>query len=347
MYDASLGKKSNETSGVAIANRKHEGDVSTFHIQDNLSRSIRQLGCILVDLIPSVYGQRQMLRILGDDGTQQEVKIGQVPDNQPKEPPQLSAMQKMQGVKASTMPHPQTGMEHVYDLGVGKYDVVVDTGPSFTTQREQTAAEMAQFLKEFPQAAPLVGDIFVKALDWPQADEIAERLRSLVPANAQGGLPPQVQQMIDQGKQMIGGLQSEVQKLQQELADKKAAGDAAARKNDIEAFKAETDRLKDLLPYMPPQALAALGLQTQQQAEGQPSPVEPPAPPVPPQIHLNVPEGLGHALGNAVTQGMQGVMSSLPPLQVNMPTMKNTIVRGADGLATHSINEPVQPGTIQ
>lgn len=347
LYDASLGNRSNETSGIAINSRKHEGDISTFHIQDNLSRSIRQIGCILVDLIPSVYGSRQVLRILGDDGTQQTVQQGQPPDNQPPEPPQLSTQQKLQGVKSSGLPHPETGQEHIYDLSVGKYDVVVDTGPSFTTRREQISAEMGNFLKAFPQAAPILGDIFVKSLDWPQADEIAERLRSMIPPQATGGMPPQLQQMIQQGQQHIQELTQTNQQLTTENQSIKAGKELESQQKAIDAYNAETNRLKVLLPVMAPESLAQLGLQTTQQAQGQPSPVEPPAPPVPPQIHLNIPEGLGAALGNAVTQGMHGAMSSMPPLQVNMPKMKNTMVRGPDGLATHSISEPVQEGQMQ
>ena len=55
LYDASLGARSNETSGRAIMARQREGDVSTFHFIDNLSRSIRHVGRIVIDLIPHVY----------------------------------------------------------------------------------------------------------------------------------------------------------------------------------------------------------------------------------------------------------------------------------------------------
>jgi hypothetical protein len=47
--------------------RQREGDVSTFHFIDNLSRAIRHGGRILLDLIPKVYTTERMVRVLGED----------------------------------------------------------------------------------------------------------------------------------------------------------------------------------------------------------------------------------------------------------------------------------------
>jgi hypothetical protein len=60
-----------------------------------------------------------------------------------------------------------------------------------------------------------------------------------------------------------------------------------------------------------------------------------------PQINLTIPEGLGTALGNAVIQGTQSILGNLPPLQVQMPSMKRTPFRGPDGLISHTIDEPM------
>ena len=38
IYDASLGNRSNETSGIAIKARQHQGDVGNFHFADNFTR---------------------------------------------------------------------------------------------------------------------------------------------------------------------------------------------------------------------------------------------------------------------------------------------------------------------
>ena len=118
MFDGSLGSMGKEVSGKAISARQKEGDVSTYHFIDNLSRGIRHAGRIIVDLIPSVYTEARVLRILGEDNEASSVQV-----NQP--------------VQMEGEPEPR-----IYDLTTGKYDVVVKLGPSFTTQRQEAAEQM-------------------------------------------------------------------------------------------------------------------------------------------------------------------------------------------------------------
>lgn len=251
MYDASLGAKSNETSGRAIMARQREGDTSTFHFIDNLARAQRHAGVILVDLIPAVYTPGMMVRILGQDG---KAAVAQVQNRPPGEnPPQFAPLEE-------NIPK---GVQLAYDFGTGRYDVTVDTGPNFNTQREESAEMMTELIRAVPAAAPFIGDKLVKLMNIPEAEEISERLKALVPQQAQGGLPPQVQQMIEQGQQMIGELQQKVQQLETDKS-------LEQQKLDMEKFKAETDRLKELLPYMTPETLAAQGLQMSAQAMNSP-----------------------------------------------------------------------------
>ena len=262
MYDASLGQRSNETSGRAILARQREGDVNTFHFIDNLSRSIRHVGCVLVDLIPKVYSGERIVRIIGQDGSEEVAKIG--------EQPEQGEMPEEQGG------FPE-GVEHIYDLSVGRYDVAVDTGPSYTTKREESAQQMTEFIRSYPAAAPLIGDLLVKGLDWPQADEIAERLKAMLPQQISSGVPPELQQQIQQGQQTIQQLQQENQQLKQSqgMDMQKAQADAQKAQADmqiamqrmeidrqkmqIEAYRAETERMQaeqamaaPFPPVMPP-----------------------------------------------------------------------------------------------
>ena len=262
MYDASLGQRSNETSGRAIMARQREGDVNTFHFIDNLSRSIRHVGCVLVDLIPKVYSGERIVRIIGQDGSEEVAKIG--------EQPEQGEMPEEQGG------FPE-GVEHIYDLSVGRYDVAVDTGPSYTTKREESAQQMTEFIRSYPAAAPLIGDLLVKGLDWPQADEIAERLKAMLPQQISSGVPPELQEQIQQGQQTIQQLQQENQQLKQSqgMDMQKAQADAQKvqadmqiamqrmeidrQKIQIEAYRAETERMQaeqamavPFPPVMPP-----------------------------------------------------------------------------------------------
>ncbi|MBY3073406.1 hypothetical protein HFO71_24125 [Rhizobium laguerreae] len=220
IYDASLGARSNETSGKAIMARQREGDVATFHFIDNLSRAIRHTGRILIDMIPKVYTQERIIRVVGEDGSQRAVTINA---QEPK--PQLD--QNGQPV-TNAQGEPMQG---VYSLTSGKYDLTVTTGPSFTTKREEAAYQMTEFVRAFPDAAPVIGDILAKNLDWPGSEEIAERLKAINPAlKQQQGLPPEVQQMVQEGQQAIQELTQKVQALE---ADK-----------SVDQFNAQTQRIK-------------------------------------------------------------------------------------------------------
>ncbi len=168
VFDASLGAPSNETSGRAITARQREGDVSTFHYIDNLSRAIRHAGRILIDLIPRVYSTPRVLRVLGPEGAPQVVPV-----NQP--------------VQAAG---PAGPVRRIYDLGLGRYDLTVEAGPSYTTRRQEAAEQMMAFVRVFPQAAPVIGDLLAKNLDWPGAAEIARRLQALMPGQGTGAAPP-------------------------------------------------------------------------------------------------------------------------------------------------------------
>lgn len=245
IYDASLGAKSNETSGRAILARQREGDVSTFHYIDNLSRAIRHAGRILIDLIPKVYSTPRVVRALGPD---EKVEIKQV--NQP---------------TTEKRKNPETGqmeeISRIYDLSAGKYDLVVKAGPSFSTRREEAANQMIELMRANPAIAPLIGDLLAENLDWPGADTIAERLKAMLPQQLQEGAEnPQVaqaKQVIAQMGEAMKKLQAEAEaakndntaaalKVQQDAEKARLDHEAKMRSLEIDAFNAESNRIKAL-----------------------------------------------------------------------------------------------------
>jgi hypothetical protein len=240
IYDASLGQRSNETSGRAIMARQREGDVATFHFQDNMARAIRHAGRILIDLIPHVYDKPRMVRVIGEDGTQESVKIGPNPQAQQ---PHTESEEQDQG--KSDDPTAQ-----VYDLTAGKYDLTVSTGPSFTTRRQEAAFEMTEMIRAFPDAAPVIGDLLAKNLDWPGADEIAERLKKINPALKGDGLPPMIAQQMQEGMAKIQELEQANLKLEADNVVLKAKADLAATK--VEGMKVQTE-IADAVGQLQPQ----------------------------------------------------------------------------------------------
>jgi hypothetical protein len=219
VFDASMGNRSNETSGRAINARKVEGDTATYHFTDNLARGIKHCGRILIDLIPKVYKQDRIIRILGEDGHAQNVKLGQ---------PQPTTEQPKGQRK---------NFDGVYDLGVGKYDLHVDTGPSYTTRRVETREEIMALIQAAPDVASRIADILAKNMDWKDADLIAERLTP--PDQAQ--IPPEVQQQMDEMGQALQECQAQHE--QEKSANLKGQGEIAKADVEMQKLAIEEKRL--------------------------------------------------------------------------------------------------------
>lgn len=202
LHDASLGVKSNETSGKAILARDRQGDVATFIYPDNLKEAISECGRVINDLLPLVYDTARTIRILGDD---EAPKIQRI--NDPGHPDNI-------------------------DLSVGKYDVVVETGPSYSTKRVEAAESMMQFVQAVPQAAQVAADLIAKAQDWPMAEAIGERLQKLLPPNLQD--PPKTPEEQQQAQEA-----AQQQQVQQGMAMDAAQADLAIKK--AQAAKAEAE----------------------------------------------------------------------------------------------------------
>lgn len=182
IYDAAMGAQSNEKSGIAIQRRAAQAQTSNFHFIDNLSKSIRHCGRQLVDLIPKVYDTERAVRILGEDGSEEVVKINAYFE--------------------------KGGKQVRYDLGAGKYDVTVSTGPSFETKRQEAVVSMTEMSRAFPPLMQVAGDIMVKNMDWPGAQDIAERIRKTLPPGVADDkekqpVPPEAQAQMGQMGQMI------------------------------------------------------------------------------------------------------------------------------------------------
>lgn len=272
IYKAGLGAPSNETSGRAIMARQQEGDTGTYHYIFNLGIAIQYCGRILVDLIPKIYDSTRVVRTLGEDGSAKMVEINK-PDMD------------------------NAGMEIVLnDLSAGEYDVTVTTGPSFATKRAEATEFMTELLRGFPQLTDIAGDLIIKNMDVPGADEIASRIR------------------------MAKGLDDEGKPIEQEPPPPDADTAANAIKNAAAADKmvAETERIRletgQMMMTMQSVAaqLPAIMQQLQQLTQsGQGEP--PPAPPqpmeggAPPMGEMPPPEGM------PPTMEMSDVPSDLPP----------------------------------
>jgi hypothetical protein len=244
MYDASLGARSNETSGRAIMARQREGDVATFHFIDNLSRAIRHGGRVLLDLIPKVYSTERMIRVLGGPAATAEAA---------------------RTVRIAPTGRPVTvieGMEAIFDLTIGKYDLTVSSGPSYTTRREEVTAILTDVMRSVPDSAVFLAGRLARLLDLPDAEELGREMDMLNPAKKrqegeQGGVPQETVQALVQGLQSeLEGVKVALQEAEGKLRDRLAERQLEAQKLGIEQFRAQTERMKVAAELPPGTGLA-------------------------------------------------------------------------------------------
>jgi|APSaa5957512535_1039671.scaffolds.fasta_scaffold00673_17 hypothetical protein len=273
IFDAALGAKSNETSGVAIKARDRQSDVSNFHFIDNMTRCIRHTGVVVLDLIPHVYPEPRVMRIMGEDmSTPDTVQV-----NQPFPDPDHRDEQDEQG----------DPITKIYDITTGRYDITVKAGPSFTTRREEASTQMIELLRNFPDAAPYIGDILAESLDWPRSDDIAKRLKMLLPPelredeDGEEGNPEAeaLGQKLEEGIQMFQQLQDEhgkaletIEQMKEQFANDRTLEqgklalegrkiDQGNEKIKVDMYKAQSERIEAEAEAIRDQAEAAKDLQ--------------------------------------------------------------------------------------
>ena len=242
-YDASLGVGGNERSGRAILAREKQGDTGTYHYVDNLARAIRHITRQLVDMIPKIYDTQRIARIVGIDGEVDMVKIN---------PEQPEPVKEIRNVETGIL------IEKVYNPGVGKYDVVVTTGPSYMTKRQESMDAMSQILQGNPQLWSVAGDLFVKNMDWPGAQELAARLaKTIDPKLLENGDKDPALQAAEQQIQAMGQEMEQMYAMMQNFQKSVEVQDLE-RKNfeaEIKAYQAETQRISAVQAGMSPEQI--------------------------------------------------------------------------------------------
>ncbi len=240
-YNASLGMSSNERSGKAILARQREGDVGTYHYVDNLARAIRHVGRQLVDLIPKIYDTERIARIIGEDGEPSTVKMN------PMQEEPVKKIVNQEGVV----------IDKIYNPSVGKYDVRVITGPGYATKRQEALESMAQLLQGNPQLWQVAGDLFVKNMDWPGAQDLAKRFQKTLDPKV---LADEDNPALVAANQQMEAMQAEMQNMFQMLQNVQQSMEARdlnikEYEAEIKAYQAETQRISAVQASMTPEQI--------------------------------------------------------------------------------------------
>jgi hypothetical protein len=222
-----------ERTPQAINAREKKGDVVNGHFQENLAMAVRHAGRIFLDLFPHYYDTERVVKILGKDGTQNDLRI---------KPDAESAYEEQRDQKDADE------VRSVLNPNIGKYAVQSDSGPSYATQRQeqwdafvQIASKNGDFMNEF-------GDLMFQAADFPNADKISERflrkIKQMMPwLLDDNATNPAVSELQQQLKEANGALAEAVEK----IAELRISLKGKDEKRDIDAFGAETDRMKVII----------------------------------------------------------------------------------------------------
>ena len=261
--DPLMGAPSNEISGVAIGKRVKQSDRATMQYRDNQAKAIRYTGKILIDIIPKIYDTPRTLRILAEDGSDDTVRI----DPNQKQP--MVEQPKTDGTD---------GVDRAFNPAMGKYEVVAESGPSYASKREEAFEAMCQLAIGDPTFMPNAADLFYKAAGFPLSDELAERFKNVIPANIRGeGPPPE----LEAAQQQIQQLQAQLAAAMQAAADNDKKASDKDKANEINAYKAITDRLDGLMAKLDPVQASIMAQQAVATALTDPSPID--AQPAPPE----------------------------------------------------------------
>lgn len=219
LYNASIGQRSNETSGIAIERRKAEGDVATFHFGDNLVRSITQVGHVIVSAIPEIYDTPQFITVVSDEDEPKTIGInGAIAEEQ----------------------------EQTYDLRQGQYGVYVTTGAPFTTQRQEAVTYMQELMSKNPELMSIFGDIMFSNADFAGAEAIAERIKKTIDPklleDADGDEEKQaLLAKIQQSEQAIQQLTQMIAEMEEQLSAKQENEQVRLQ---LDQMKLANERLK-------------------------------------------------------------------------------------------------------
>ena len=106
--------------------------------------------------MPRIYDTPRQARIMARDGETELVEINQTVFDQETQKDII-----------------------VNDLSLGKYDVVAETGPAFSTQRQESAEQIISLISQSPLFESIAMDLVAKDLPILESKELTKRVRKL------------------------------------------------------------------------------------------------------------------------------------------------------------------------
>lgn len=186
--------KNQVVSGVALDRRQTLSDQSHLQYAKGRKSAVTQCWRVMLEWIPHYFNDPgRVQRIIGEDSVPELVTLNQ---QDPKDP-----LQKVMN-----------------DLTVGRYDVVMGTGPSFETKRMEGAENLLEMLKIEALAeiiAKTAPDLVFRSIDHPYMQQLADRLLAQTP----DGLKKILEQLPERARNVVMALSKENANLKQALQE--------------------------------------------------------------------------------------------------------------------------------
>ena len=231
-FDATMSERMQDESGRAIRELARNANLGAYHYIDNFGRFLRNVGDVLINLIPLVYDQRRVVSILDETGADERVMINPY-------------MTTPYGEGQGNTPDNKSGVIKMFNPKVGRYQVTVTIGPSYATKRVEAAESQLEFIRAVPQMGPVIADLIAKNSDWEGAEEISSRIAKTLDPKVltpnRDDMSPQVQAMIQNMQQQLQAQAQQMQMMNKELTDRQK--DREVMLTQINS-KHETDLIK-------------------------------------------------------------------------------------------------------
>ncbi|WP_067586419.1 hypothetical protein [Endozoicomonas ascidiicola] len=220
--DSLLGQDKAEVSGVAINEKKVQGQVQIQVPLDHLARTRKLLGHKLLELVQDFYTDERVMYITDSAGL-----------GEPREKLTLNSVTPEGAV--------------VNDLKVGSYDIVIGSQPARDAFRD---SQFAELLEMRSAGVTIPSYRVVQNSHLAQKDEIAEETRELEGLGQQTPEQQQIAQLqmqaaMQQMQLELQKMSAEIQKISSETVLNKVKAQDLANSDQMEAMQMQVDMAKE------------------------------------------------------------------------------------------------------
>jgi len=215
-----------DISGRSFIEQIKNNDLGTVVFTDNLKKSVQYSTEIINSLLPVAYDSERVVRVVGEDGSTEEIAFNKQERNANGEWVTMN------------------------DLSSGKYDVFSSASPSYMSQRNELMETLNKLSANDPSFAAMTADFTASLIDAPFADKLQERVRKRLiqqgidePTEEEAekfGINPQAMQQQQQATEQANQAflqaqaqreQAETMKIQQQAASEAAKADKYVSEN--------------------------------------------------------------------------------------------------------------------